>query len=48
MVAALEQELRDHRTSTLGGVGCEIVVETAAWCGVSGWKREMKGTAVPR
>ena len=48
MVAALEQELRDHRTFTLGGIGCEAVVETSVWRRASGWKRKMDGTVVPR
>ena len=48
MVAALEQELRDHRTSTLGGVGREAVVETSVWRRASGRKRKMDGTVLPR
>jgi hypothetical protein len=48
MIARLEQELRDHRTFTLGGIGCEAVVETSVWRRASGWKRKMDGTVVPR
>jgi hypothetical protein len=48
MVAALDEELRHHRISTLGGVGCEAVVETTVWRGASGWKRKVDGTVVPR
>ena len=48
MVAALDEELRDHRTSTLGGVGSEAVVETSVWRRASGWKRKMDGAVVPR
>jgi hypothetical protein len=48
MVAALEEELRDHRTSTLGGVGCKTVVETSVWRNARGWKRKMGGAGVLR
>ena len=48
MVDALEEELRDHRTSALGGIGCEAVVETSVWRRASGWKRKMDGTVLPR
>ena len=44
MVAALW----DHRTSRLGGVGCEAVVETSVWRRANGWKRKMDGAVVPR
>jgi hypothetical protein len=48
MIAALERELRDHRTCTLGEVGCEAVVETSVWRRASRWKRKMDGTVVLR
>jgi hypothetical protein len=48
MVEALEQELRDHRTSALGRIGCEAVVETSVRRRASGWKRKMDGTVLPR
>ena len=48
LVDALDEELRDHRTSALGGIGCEAVVETSVWRMASGWKHKMDGTVVPR
>jgi hypothetical protein len=48
MDAALEQELRNHKTPMLCGVGCGAVVETSVLRRASSWKREMDGTVMPR
>ena len=47
-IDAPEEKLRDHRTSALGGIGCEAVVETSVWRMASSWKRKMDGTVVPQ